>query len=243
MATKTKKKVKPVNRLKTATGGNGRKAGNNGRPPKEVEQEVQILRPRIDRIQVEIQGITPYIPHRFSEDPIKKLKERDGNVATARKVRDPKAETQACFYTVEGKRPVDFTKKAACKGVFGIPSGAIRKAMVSSCRYLNNKKALNMTNSKGMFFVEESVIPVHCKKIVMGEDTTRLLNGSAQIRYRPYCIGWKAKFWIRFCPDLISAESLVNLVSRAGFHVGIGDWRPEKSGDKGTFDVVTKKKR
>jgi hypothetical protein len=36
---------------------------------------------------------------------------------------------------------------------------------------------------------------------------------------------------------MISDEQIVNLFWRAGYQVGIGDWRPEKNGDFGRFTV------
>jgi hypothetical protein len=42
---------------------------------------------------------------------------------------------------------------------------------------------------------------------------------------------------IEYDEDNISASSIASLLSRAGMSVGVGEWRPEKSGDFGRFKL------
>ena len=62
-------------------------------------------------------------------------------------------------------------------------------------------------------------------------------SGTTSIAYRPEFLEWGARLRIRFNPNAISAEQIVNLVEIAGFAVGVGDWRPEKAGQHGMFTV------
>jgi len=56
--------------------------------------------------------------------------------------------------------------------------------------------------------------------------------------YRAEFVDWSIKIQIEFEPKLISHAWLVFLVRRAGLSVGLCEWRPEKKGEMGRFDIV-----
>jgi hypothetical protein len=43
---------------------------------------------------------------------------------------------------------------------------------------------------------------------------------------------------IQYNARAISQDQLLNLINLGGFSVGVGEWRPERSGDFGRFRVV-----
>lgn len=57
------------------------------------------------------------------------------------------------------------------------------------------------------------------------------------MRYRPMFKDWELEFHINF-EDEIPAEVIKEALEIAGKYVGIGDWRPEKKGKFGKFQVV-----
>jgi len=64
------------------------------------------------------------------------------------------------------------------------------------------------------------------------------LNGkTADIRHRGEFKEWSADLEVQYNEDWISAEQIANLISLAGFSVGVGEWRPEKNGQYGTFEI------
>ena len=67
----------------------------------------------------------------------------------------------------------------------------------------------------------------------------RVGMGSADIRYRPEFPVWETALTVTYIKSVISVEQLVSLIDYAGFSVGIGDWRPERNGDKGRFHLNT----
>jgi hypothetical protein len=71
----------------------------------------------------------------------------------------------------------------------------------------------------------------------MREDVVRIGKGSTDLRYRAELLGWEADVKVKFNADVLSAEQVVNLLKISGFSVGLGEWRPQKSGEYGTFDV------
>jgi hypothetical protein len=55
------------------------------------------------------------------------------------------------------------------------------------------------------------------------------------VRFRPEFTTWSARFVVQYS-ELMSNETVIDLVDRAG-SVGVGEWRPEKNGSFGTFEV------
>ena len=65
----------------------------------------------------------------------------------------------------------------------------------------------------------------------------RVGSGSADLRYRPEFRNWSIVFTAQLNIDDIPMDSLLNLVNRAGFGVGLQEMRPEKGGDFGRFTI------
>ena len=55
------------------------------------------------------------------------------------------------------------------------------------------------------------------------------------VRFRPAFEDWSARFIVIFSQQL-PVETIVDLISKAG-KIGIGEWRPEKDGSFGTFEI------
>ena len=71
----------------------------------------------------------------------------------------------------------------------------------------------------------------------MREDDVKLQGRVADLRYRGEFLKWSIKFKVLYCPEVITEESIVNLVDKAGFHIGIGERRPQKGDTFGMFQV------
>jgi hypothetical protein len=71
---------------------------------------------------------------------------------------------------------------------------------------------------------------------------TRNQTGVADIRVRPMWRAWKLHVTIRFDADQFSEADVLNLISRAGVQVGIGEGRPFSKQSNGmgygTFEIV-----
>ena len=107
---------------------------------------------------------------------------------------------------------------------------------------------LSMTDARQMFFVlpdDRDTTGIDCVKIngtpSMRTDVVRLKNGSADLRYRPELMNWSAILRITYDNGLISPSQIASLFYRAGYSVGVGDWRPERDGDFGRFTIEEKK--
>jgi len=103
----------------------------------------------------------------------------------------------------------------------------------SSTMKLSVKQSQLMT----MLFVVGQSVPITFDKLVPRMDMVRTsgIGRTPDVRFRPSFTGWKARVLLE-CGESLAAATVVDLLHRAG-SVGIGEWRPEKSGTYGTFRV------
>ncbi len=73
------------------------------------------------------------------------------------------------------------------------------------------------------------------------EDMVRLsgISRDPDIRYRAEFWPWALEFSIAYDPQIFDSEATMNLLGRAGFTVGLGEWRQEKGGSNGLFHTAT----
>lgn len=162
------------------------------------------------------------ITHRFSDKDKQAMLDKQMKRATskiAKAAKDPEQDYQESIYHTEDDQP-------------GFPASGIKKSCVNACRFLD----MAMTEARGAFFVMGDILPIKGEPR-MREDIVRLGGRTADIRYRAEFPQWSITFTVLYNPLIISAESIVNLIETAGFHIGIGDWRPEKDGTHGMFEV------
>jgi hypothetical protein len=99
--------------------------------------------------------------------------------------------------------------------------------------------------AKAVFIVPDDIasnlIEIHCTGgPKMREDVVRVANGAPDLRYRPEFGEWSMDLTIDYDGELIGPETIINLLQRAGFGVGLGEWRPsspKSSGEYGRFQV------
>ena len=74
---------------------------------------------------------------------------------------------------------------------------------------------------------------------IMREDVVRVGMGSTDLRYRPEFKTWAIELTIQYDGEALTPENILNIFQRAGFGVGLGEWRPEKAGEYGRFAIDT----
>jgi hypothetical protein len=162
----------------------------------------------------------------------------------------PKAEKKGKADLPPRNYDLDF-KEAQHKSVAGwngIPCPAFRAAMIDACRTVN----MVMTKAKMSVFVIPDgfdvddgtplVRLISKKPPERTESLVRNDNGGADIRIRPMWREWEADVTVEFDADMITIESVANLLDRAGRQVGVGEGRPFSKNSVGqgwgTFQVV-----
>ena len=188
------------------------------------QQAVTIPAIQTEIFKLNIKGTSPLICHRFSTKAKEMMltpKERRVT-STKRAPRNPQELFQDSLYPVPGK-----------KNTYGFPASGFKKAAVSACRQLDT---IPMTFVRGAFFVLGDLVEIDGKPSIR-EDIVRLNGKVADVRYRAEFKEWSAVLSIRYNKGSISKEQIINLINMAGFAVGVGEWRPEKNGSFGMFEV------
>lgn len=206
--------------MKTTT-----KANSNGKRIAESDEVVKLKPINTRQMRCVIRGTSPLIQHKWSEKALVMMREKGGGKKTKdREARNPEAEAEAATYRDSS-------------GNYAIPVLALKSAIISAA---HKDIGIEKTLVRKALFIKSAadmMLPMQCSEPVTREDSVRVGQGSADLRYRPQFDEWSVEFVIEIDADLLKPADVVNLIDRAGFGVGIGEWRPEKGGEYGRFQV------
>lgn len=178
------------------------------------------------KARIPLKGISPLIMHKWSEKAKRIMLDAQQGKKAPKEHRDPKADYEASIYHTEDGR-------------YGFPVIAFKAAMVRAGKLLNIK----MVDARQLISI--SGVPsddgVYDLAVIHGEprmreDMCRVGMGT-DLRYRAEFVDWTTTVDVSFYDNLINLSSIINLLQFAGDSVGIGEWRPEKDGDKGRFAI------
>ena len=181
--------------------------------------------------EILIQGTTPMLQHRFTEES--EVEKQTRRVARAET--DPRKEAERVAYR--------------------LPSGDLYMPGAAIARLL--REAGGGHKQKGSRKSMKYVVPA---AILVNEDMIPLVNGDGKtalvdfevdsrpvtipatkgriMRHRPRLNQWGARFTLRINPQLIDPQFVHQLLNEGGQQLGLLDYRPERGGPFGTFNVV-----
>ena len=223
----------------------GRPGQSNDRRIRTLPTKTQDTTTQIDRIAAEtvivpIIGTTPLITHRFSEKAKLEMLNRMQGKKTPKQSKDPEAEFAAAAY------------RLGDDSGYGFPAVAFKAATVGAARFYP-KNDVTMTGLRQfLFFAGEMgddgmmLVPIeHSESSApedwprMREDVVRVNRGGADLRYRPEFWPWRADLRVTYVSSALTRSSVLSLIDAGGMGVGVGEWRPERKGDFGTYRVDT----
>lgn len=202
---------------------------------------IELPRLSIQNLNVVLIGKTPLVVHRFSEKAKRQIYEKQTKKADkGQGAKDPRADFEASLYRLSDGR-------------HGFPAIAFKAAAIRACTSL--KRKVKMTEARQAFHIvngvlsireaafadaitSDELVPILAGDPAIREDMVRIAMGGTDIRYRGQYWPWAVELEIALNPDALSAEQILNLLNIAGFACGIGEGRPEKSGQNGQFRIA-----
>ena len=173
-------------------------------------------------LALEVKGTAGLIQNCFSQKAVEEMLRKHMGLPVTREKKVP----SACIE----RATIRNTEGAVC-----IPPTAFKKAMLTASTLMKGKKK---THLKQQLYVCGNSIPIEYSQMVPRMDMVRTsgMSRTPDVRFRPMFEDWSAKLLLQFTDDL-PVQTIIEMLSRAG-HVGIGEWRPEKDGTFGTFEVT-----
>jgi hypothetical protein len=191
----------------------------------QAKAETFVIKPKTTAsIAVEIGGRS-LIQNAFSQKAIEEMLRKHMGLSVQREKKNPrKVIEDAIVRNVDG---------AVC-----MPVVAVKCAMLTASgtvKTFERKKTLLKTS----LYVEGDSIPLEFDRMVPRMDLVRLqdMNRTPDIRFRPNFMDWKMRFVLVYANDLFQVQTMLDLLQRAG-DVGVGEWRPEKNGTHGRFQIL-----
>lgn len=205
--------------------------------------ELQQLNTKI--IQFHLTGTSPLVCHNFGpKERLRMLEQQMGkSKSPVREARSPEEEYLNCFYWVDQSEPLEpdyidesgvrryeeeRVRRLISESRLGFPVTAFKQAMVAAAR----NTSLKMVSLKQQIFVTS---PDHHEyAIIEGEPQmdnriVRIGRRQPMERFRPIWVDWGTVIRVSFDANSLNSEMVANLLSIAGFYVGVGEGRPEKS--------------
>ncbi len=194
-----------------------------------ADAQVSISRIGTETLRVPLLGTAPLIVHKFSEKSKRQMLDAMQGRKTPKQAKDPEAEYEAAFYRHDDAG-------------YGFPVIAFKAASVSACRFFG--KQMPMTLARQCIFMDAEFSKRDGQKLAriigsphMREDVARVGMGGTDLRYRPEFTEWQTSIDVTYVTAMLTRESVLSLIEAGGMGVGVGEWRPEKKGDFGTFMI------
>jgi hypothetical protein len=183
-----------------------------------------------ETILVPIIGTAPLIVHNWSDKAKRQMLDAQQGRRPVRETRDPEADFEASRYRF-------------ADGGDGFPILGFKAATVGAARFF---KTVKMTELRQFLFMHGELSADKTQLLArvegtptqprMREDMVRVGMGT-DLRYRAEFPEWRSTLKVTYVTSAIDRASVLSLINAGGMGVGVGEWRPEKKGQNGTYAV------
>lgn len=194
-----------------------------------AESQISINRIGTETLSVPLIGTAPLIVHKFGEKAKRQMLDAMQGRKTPKEPKNPEADYESAFYRHDDDG-------------FGFPVIAFKAASVGACRFFG--KQMPMTTARQCIFFDAEFSKRDGQKLAriigephMREDVVRVGMGGTDLRYRPEFTEWSTEVEVTYVKSMLTRDSVLSLLEAGGMGVGVGEWRPEKKGDFGTFQI------
>ena len=213
---------------------------------------------KIDHAYFTLRGTTPLIVHAWSHKAKQEMLDKQTGKKTSAKhdVKIPVNDFIESLYWLTDRPELgsdneeaeeNWVKAITGGAKFGFPISGIKQAIITGA--FRAGLDVKQTELRGaMFMVGNTEASTTSLAEIVGctptmrEDMVRLSGMSKvpDIRYRAEFAEWEIPISMTYHVDgKYSLDQLLNLVNYGGMYCGIGEWRPERDGQNGMFELVT----
>lgn len=205
---------------------------------------------------VTIVGTTPLIVNAWSHKAKQEMldKQRGKKTSAKHDIKIPVNDFMESLYWLTEKPALGKTDEEAEenwfaaieKGAkFGFPVTGIKQSIINGAYWAGLD--VEKTKMRGTFFLEggtDASTP-DIAEIVgplpeMREDMVKLRGTTSDIRHRPEFKQWEIPMMLKYNVNgIYSLEQILNFINYGGFACGIGEWRPQKDGQFGMYELKT----
>jgi hypothetical protein len=197
---------------------------SEGKPAKKTKHKPAEHSTQVVELRLRGRRESPLVIHAFAEKAKQEIRDKQQKAAKeAKAARNPEEEFLAARYVdAEGRECVPLT--------------CLKKALISAAPAFDD---LTKVALRQAFFVEGVGVTgplVPLERLDgspaigrMREDAVTIGISTRALAYRPEYPEWQVHVRIEFNPRLVSEAQLLALVDQAGWGVGIGEGRPERS--------------
>lgn len=197
-----------------------------------IEAAVEITELHTRKLTFHLVGETPLIMNRFSEKARQEMlmpsaKKNRAERATSLK-HDPIQEFRSGLY---------LSRDDSAPTAIHFPTNAFHKAVGQAAIDIPGqaKSVMLRLTSVTTDTVHLYGLPsLFCRMVRSGG-----MSAVPDIRTRPIFSDWACKLEFQIVSNLVKESQVANLLAAAGTIVGLGDWRPQKSGSYGRFRIAT----
>ena len=191
-----------------------------------AEQKINVKKLEIGIIKVTIIGDSPYMPEPMDMAVLEKYNKIKSKQNYDKDYLSEEEKVKAKFYYTEDEE-------------LGIPARAFYNSMIRASSYLFDIKQGGMRNIKEGITIKGDILPLKFKdqKVLTHWGRTSGMKGSPRKIMRNAFYDWSVKLVIEYNKNNLSAEQIINVLNWAGFHIGVGGFRKEKTGNFGSFHI------
>lgn len=188
---------------------------------------IHIQKIQAETLRIPIVGTASLIVHAWSQKAKQAMLDAQQGRKSPKTIRDPEADYRESLYLTDDG--------------YGFPVLAFKAATVGAARFFG--KSVRMTELRQFLFMNG--VPSKDRTTLltpidgeprMREDMVRVGMGT-DLRYRGEFVEWRAVLNVTYVTTALSRESVLSLVDAGGMGVGVGEWRPEKRGQNGTYTL------
>lgn len=246
-----------TNSKPAARAGDRQKPTNRAHPSRSRQEELTRIvqsagSTRVMRIK--LFGRSPLLPHRFDQKARRVMLEKQMGKARSKtkEAKVPVVDAVNSLYFIGDKPeipqeyldadpdlvaeelPLPFLN--GCR--FGVKASSFKQSGVRAAKLLGHR----MTDIRAALFVRSTTGSVELVEILTDSDPVMrcdlvAVQQTTDLRFRCELRDWRAAIEVEYNSKILTEEEVLAIFADAGKGVGVGDWRPEKNGQHGSFGV------